>query len=265
MAQQATDGVGQADRDVVSGRLAVSGGCFLSQKGASVEFDKAREEFESRNASFCGTVSTSYSGAVVGVDVDLQHEFAHPVCRSRSATPVWFTAPPAEIQGQAPGPKVEAARYSVTSPALTSLLPIAAASGIVRSDYTKPTLCYYSPSGRQIERECSSTPDNPPYVPVPQGRMGMTTATTATWTPLPPARPVVIQHKTGRKVKGCDGVIREDSLIPRSGVGRPQDKDRGGWGTRDRMRNVREGLGWHVGNAMRACFCQPNEGRWKAA
>jgi hypothetical protein len=259
VAQQAIDSVGLADRDKVSARLAVGGGYFLSQKAASLEFDKAREEFESRNASFCGTVSTSYSGAVVGVDVDLQHEFAHPVSRSRSATPVWFTAPPGEVQGQVPSPKVRVARYSVTSPALTSLLPIAAASGIVRSDYTKPTLCYYSPSGRQIQRDCSSTPDNLPssqsHVPVHDERMGMTT--------LAPTRPIVIHRKTGRKVKGCDGVIREDSLVPRSGVACSHAKDKGHWGTKGGVRNVREALGWHVGNAMRACFCQPKEGTWK--
>jgi hypothetical protein len=261
VAQQAVDGVGLADQDKVSARLVVDGGGFLSQKAASLEFDKAREEFESRNASFCGTVSTSYSGAVVGVDVDLQHEFAHPVCRSRSATPVWFTAPPAEIQRQVPGPKVHATRYSVTSPALTSLLPIAAASGIVRSDYTKPTLCYYSPSGRQIERDCSSTPDqltdNQAHVPVAQDRLIMA-ATVA------PVGPVVIRRKTGRKVKGCDGMVREDSLMPRSGVGCPQPKSKRHWRSRCGVHHVREVLGWHFGHAMRACFCQPKEGTWKA-
>jgi hypothetical protein len=73
----------------------------------------------------------------------------------------------------------------------------------------------------------------------------------------------VIHRKTGRKVKGCDGVIREDSLVPRSGVACSHAKDKGHWGTKGGVRNVREALGWHVGNAMRACFCQPKEGTWK--
>jgi hypothetical protein len=152
---------------------------------------------------------------------------------------------------------VYATRYSVTSPALTCLLPIAAASGIVRSDYTKPTLCYYSPSGRQIERDCSSTPDqltdNQAHVPVPQDRLIMA-ATVA------PVGPVVIRRKTGRKVKGCDGMVREDSLIPRSGVGCPQPKPKRHWRSRCGVHHVREVLGWHIGHAMRACFCQPKEG-----
>jgi hypothetical protein len=133
------------------------------------EHDRAREA--SRNASFCSTMSTSYSGTVVGIDVDLQHDFAHPVRRSHSPTPVapvWFTPQMAELERQAsasespPDTKqvleTEQPRRSINSPALTSLLPIAAASGIVRTNYDTPKISFFSPSGNLIQPEGSSTP-----------------------------------------------------------------------------------------------------------
>ncbi|KAG9187396.1 hypothetical protein G6011_05267 [Alternaria panax] len=116
-------------------------------------------------------MSTSYSGTVVGVDVDLQHDFLCPVGPSRSPTPiapVWFTpqmdelerqasiskSPPEsnQVPGAAPPP------HSITSSALTSLLPIAAASGIVRPNYDTPKISFFSPSGNLIQPEGSSTP-----------------------------------------------------------------------------------------------------------
>lgn len=42
----------------------------------------------SRNSSLCGTMSTSYSGTVLGVDLDLQHNALNPVNRSSSPMPV---------------------------------------------------------------------------------------------------------------------------------------------------------------------------------
>jgi hypothetical protein len=42
----------------------------------------------SRNASFCSTVSTSYSGTVIGVDIDLQYEASYQARRSSSPMPV---------------------------------------------------------------------------------------------------------------------------------------------------------------------------------
>ncbi|KAH6865857.1 hypothetical protein BKA58DRAFT_228521 [Alternaria rosae] len=125
----------------------------------------------SHNASFCSTMSTSYSGTVVGVDVDLQHDFPHPVRPSRSPTPVapvWFTPQMAELERQAslsespPEPnqvtEAEPPRRSITSSALTSLLPIASASGIVRPNYDTPKISFFSPSGNLIQPEGSSTP-----------------------------------------------------------------------------------------------------------
>ncbi|KAI1537046.1 hypothetical protein PtrSN002B_004549 [Pyrenophora tritici-repentis] len=124
----------------------------------------------SRNASFC-TMSTSYSGPVVGVDIDLQHDFPHPVCRSQSTTPVapvWFTPQMAELERQAStsespeatqATETQPPRRSITSSALTTLLPIAAASGIVRPNYDTPKISFFSPSGSLIQPEDSSTPD----------------------------------------------------------------------------------------------------------
>jgi hypothetical protein len=134
-----------------------------------IEYDRTREA--SQNASFCSTMSTSYSGTVVGVDVDLQHDFPHPVRPSRPPTPIaplWFTPQMAELERQAslsespPEPNqvadVEPPRRSITSSALTSLLPIAAASGIVRPNYDTPKISFFSPSGNLIQPEGSSTP-----------------------------------------------------------------------------------------------------------
>ena len=134
-----------------------------------IEHERAREA--SRNTSFCSTMSTSYSGTVVGVDVDLQHDFSHPVRSSRPPTPiapVWFTPQMAELERQAsisesppdPNQVPEAVppRCSITSSALTSLLPIAAASGIVRPNYDTPKISFFSPSGNLIQPEGSSTP-----------------------------------------------------------------------------------------------------------
>ena len=123
----------------------------------------------SRNASFC-TMSTSYSGTVVGVDIDLQHNFPHPIRRSRSTTPiapVWFTPQMADLQRQASASESPESTQatdthppcrSITSSALTTLLPIAAASGIVRPNYDTPKISFFSPSGSLIQPEDSSTP-----------------------------------------------------------------------------------------------------------
>lgn len=140
-----------------------------SNSRSPAELERAREA--SRNTSFCSTMSTSYSGTVVGVDVDLQHDFPHPVRPSRSPTPiapVWFTPQMAELERQASisefppeshqVPEAAPPRRSITSSALTSLLPIAAASGIVRPNYDTPKISFFSPSGNLIQPEGSSTP-----------------------------------------------------------------------------------------------------------
>jgi hypothetical protein len=46
----------------------------------------------------------------------------------------------------------------ITSSALTSLLPVATASGIVHANYNTPKISFYSPSGNLIQPEGSSSP-----------------------------------------------------------------------------------------------------------
>jgi hypothetical protein len=140
----------------------------ISDTHSPIEADRASDA--SQNTSFCSTISTSYSGAVVGVDVDLQHEFPHTTCRSRVPTPVapvWFTPQMAALERHTSGsrpPKAEQvlgtglSRRSITSSALTTLLPIAAASGIVHPNYNTPKISFLSPSGSLIQPEGSPTP-----------------------------------------------------------------------------------------------------------
>ncbi|KAL7770156.1 hypothetical protein CFE70_000089 [Pyrenophora teres f. teres 0-1] len=171
----------------------------------------------SRNASFC-TMSTSYSGTVVGVDIDLQHDFPHPVCRSQSTTPVapvWFTPQMAELEWQASASEshestqateTQPSRRSITSSALTTLLPIAAASGIVRPNYNTPKISFFSPSGSLIQPEDSLTPDT-------------TTASEFSGSPLRPEQSQIDSTVGSTEsfivpapaVKGCDGMMRSES------------------------------------------------------
>lgn len=143
-----------------------------SRKVASLtDYDRARNS--PRNASSCSTASTSYSGAVVGIDLDLDHRFVgvHTMRRTRSSTPValpvWFTPQMAELERQASvseSPELEQRTvvpplsHSMRSFALPSLLPIAAASGIVTPNYNTPKISFYSPSGNLIQPESSSSP-----------------------------------------------------------------------------------------------------------
>lgn len=241
------------------------------------EASSAKEVFTSQNASFCSTMTSSYSGTVLGVDLDLQHDFSRQIRRSQSPpTPVWFTPQMAELERQASfSEPLESAKVvppghtpsrSITSSALTSLLPIAAASGIVRPNYKTPKISFYSPSGNLIQPESSSpqgtspsdhggspkitssyynrqnldagssagnSPIRPPLVP-------MTTPPTNK-TPLPShlrhhhsyRRPEMSQISSCESsvtpkgpLKGCDGVVRENSLTPRSGVFFPHGKDK---------------------------------------
>lgn len=127
----------------------------------------------SRNTSFCSTMSTSYSGTVLGVDLDLDHQLslAPPLRHSRSPTvvaPIWFTPQMAERERQASfseSPETRTTivpdlpRRSITSSAMPSLLTIAAASGIVQPNYTTPKISFYSPSGNLIQPEGNLTPE----------------------------------------------------------------------------------------------------------
>lgn len=240
--------------------------CPSSLKEAS----SAREVFASQNASFCSTMSTSYSGTVLGIDLDLQYDSSCTARRSQSPpTPVWFTPQMSELERQAslsesPESKTfvnsHTASRSINSSALTSLLPIAAASGIVRTNYKTPKISFYSPSGNLIQPESSSSPstlpteyeespttitsfyDNPNAIggwslgslPVRPPLVPMTTPPNYK-TSLPPH----LQHHHNYchpenpqisipkgPVKGCGGVVRENSLTPRSGVFNPNGEDR---------------------------------------
>ncbi|KAF1352705.1 hypothetical protein EJ07DRAFT_159150 [Lizonia empirigonia] len=248
-------------------------GCLSSLREAS----SAREVFASQNASFCSTMSTSYSGTVLGIDLDLQHDFGYATRRSQSPiAPVWFTPQMAELERQASfsespetvkaGVPTHAVSRSITSSALTSLLPLAAASGIVRPNYNTPKISFYSPSGNLIQPESSS-----PQGTSPSEYGGSPTITTSYYNkqntdaasssgslrirpPLvpmttPPAHrtplPAHLQHHHNYRhpekskissressiipkgrVKGCDGIVRENSLTPRSGIFYPNGKSR---------------------------------------
>jgi hypothetical protein len=100
----------------------------------------------------------------------------------------------------------EAARRSITSSALTSLLPIAAASGIVRPNYNTPKISFYSPSGSLIQPEGSSSPETsaweygsaptaPTLYPAQPRRSPLHQTLPATAC-LPPARPTLVPMTT---------------------------------------------------------------------
>lgn len=242
------------------------------------EASSAREVFTSQNASFCSTMTSSYSGTVLGVDLDLQHDFSRPIRRSQSPpTPVWFTPQMAELERQVSpselpksvkGPSLShTPSRSITSSALTSLLPIAAASGIVRQNHKTPKISFYSPSGNLIQPESSSPQGTSPSdhggsptftsfyyyngqnvhvgssadsLPIRPPLVPRTTPPTHK-APLPShlrhqhnyLRPELSQISSFEPsvtprgpVKGCDGVVRENSLTPRSGVFFPHGKDK---------------------------------------
>ncbi|KAL5115868.1 hypothetical protein ACEQ8H_006270 [Pleosporales sp. CAS-2024a] len=120
----------------------------------------------SRNASFSSTMSTSYSGTVLGVDSDLQHEMPESVRHWSSPMPVSFTPQMAELERQASIPNCSGSDYAaqakqstITSSALTSLLPIAAASGVVQTNCNTPRISFYSPSGSLIQPAETPSPE----------------------------------------------------------------------------------------------------------
>lgn len=126
------------------------------------EYDNARE------ASICSTVSTTYSGTVLGIDLDLQQEYPHPSVARHSPTPVCL-APPQTSDSSVSRHKqknnVNKLPYSITSSALPVLLPLAAASGIVLSNRATPKLSFFSPSGNLIHAEYSSSPASSSTLP----------------------------------------------------------------------------------------------------
>ncbi|KAH7396706.1 hypothetical protein DE146DRAFT_763746 [Phaeosphaeria sp. MPI-PUGE-AT-0046c] len=206
----------------------------------------------SRNASFCSTLSTSYSGTVLGVDLDLQYEeLERLACASES---------PKNMQPVG----LHDTSHSITSSALTSLLPIAAASGIVQPNYNTPKISFYSPSGKMIQQEGSSSPDtrkspaaslatassqhNSSKQPQASHHLRTTcllplrpllvpmTTPPATVAPLPyhlrhhhnyqhPERSFIYSCESlidpSPSIKGCGGIVRNPSLSLRGGILNP--------------------------------------------
>jgi hypothetical protein len=119
------------------------------------EYDFARDT--SRNASFCSTLSTSYSGTVLGVDLDLQHDFTHAARRSDTSVrfiPKESIDHSCELPGQQQKEmKRLPSSHSMTSSALSALLPIATAEGIIHTHSNLPKISFYSPSGNLIQPE----------------------------------------------------------------------------------------------------------------
>lgn len=100
--------------------------------------------------------------------------------------------------------EMDTTRRSITSSALTSLLPIAAASGIVQPNYNTPKISFYSPSGNLIQPEASSSPDaySPPSIPSTAGtshrRSSKKNPTSRPYGTayLPPSRPHLVPMTT---------------------------------------------------------------------
>ncbi|KAF2786816.1 hypothetical protein K505DRAFT_380015 [Melanomma pulvis-pyrius CBS 109.77] len=217
------------------------------------EYDRARE------ASICSTVSTTYSGTVLGIDLDLQQ--GYPLVARRSPTPVWIAS--SQVSGSQPGQNkvtINTPR-SITSSALPVLLPLAAASGIVRPNHATPRVSFFSPSGNLIQAEDSSSQttnsshyrsspmtdydnilSNPVYEPsIRPTLIPLTTPPTPTArlpahmrchhnnqhpthshiVPKQPQLGIKFAMATGADVKGCGGIIRANSLQPRSGMKQP--------------------------------------------
>jgi hypothetical protein len=154
----------QRSGDELSLQYTSNGVPFYRVNGSSsLNIDRTRDT--SQNPSFCSTMSTSYSGTVLGVDLDLQHNFPHSA--RRSLTPVWFTPiepkhqttsreEPSYLQEQKDTKELPS--RCVTSPALSALLPIAAAERIVQPNFKTSQLSFFSPSGNLIQTENDSSP-----------------------------------------------------------------------------------------------------------
>ncbi|PSN60900.1 hypothetical protein BS50DRAFT_652520 [Corynespora cassiicola Philippines] len=224
-----------------------------------------------RKVSICSSMSTSYSGTVLGVDLDLQESHASP---RRSPTPVWFALQsskddeanvlPLERQPLAMN---HATTPSITSSALPVLLSIAAESGIVRPIKNTSPTSFHSPSGNLIQLHDSSPLGHgglnyfgsptaktsyynnnldeslAAYIEpsrmnaCPAGPALESIAATRVSTSLIPTHPGhghATRHgedayttwqpqidRSGTEVKGCGGLVRNNSLSPRSGNLRP--------------------------------------------
>lgn len=124
----------------------------VSQRSGSLP----RNSYCTQAPSFTSTISTSYSGTVLGVDLDLQQDFES--LTHRLPTP----ASNAPARREAKTNYTENASNSIlqktiTSSALPVLLPLAVASGIVKTNHTTPFLSFCSPSGNLIQTAEAST------------------------------------------------------------------------------------------------------------
>jgi hypothetical protein len=98
---------------------------------------------DEHEGSICSSLSTNYSSTVLGVDLDLQH-YPNTTPRRSSSASMWFTTQECATRDMQRG------RYTVTSSALPVLLPLAAASGIVKQNHSPP-FSFYSLSGNLIQ------------------------------------------------------------------------------------------------------------------
>ena len=107
----------------------------IPAQGVAASFLKYERE---REAGLHGT-PTSYSGSVLGIDLDLEQEFPGP--SRRPCSPMWFTHREKSDTRD---------MHTITSSALPILLSLAAASGIVRRNNVTPFPSFHSPSGKLI-------------------------------------------------------------------------------------------------------------------
>lgn len=141
------------DRDDSAARYTPNGALIRSNDQFTLD-DLPREL--SHTTSFCSTMSTCYSGTVLGIDLDLEPESQHAT--EHAMGPVW--SGPKDSAVNSPGSsKLESQldsavlhhHRSITSSALASLLPIAAAEGIVQQNLRMPLLTFHSPTGNLIQ------------------------------------------------------------------------------------------------------------------
>ncbi|KAF2001981.1 hypothetical protein P154DRAFT_533562 [Amniculicola lignicola CBS 123094] len=169
-------------RDDVSTRYTFDGvPLYRSDAPSLFEYDRARD------ASFCSSNSTTYSGTVLGVDLDLHHAVPSrrgspslvpfgpqrtAQCKRNRAS---YSLHPKEASrmtfsksnpSRSTATKKNASQ-SITSSALPILLPLAAASGIGHTNHASPRLSFVSPSGKLIQAESSSPPISSPTSTIP--------------------------------------------------------------------------------------------------
>lgn len=152
----------QSVHDTVYGKLPLNDG-IVSLNGSDMAKDS------SRNASFCSTWSSSYSGTVLGVDLDLENRDSDgkrspPFSitmgqkgsdKSASSSPVFNSESEFTYEHQ----------QLITSSALTTLLPVAVALGIVVPDLNGQQTSFFTPSGNLIRLQEGVSSDTACFMP----------------------------------------------------------------------------------------------------